>query len=114
MIPGPQLAAESFALLHVRFYVGVTDRSWFEQLSAMPGVDEVNFWQPGGNRLFRTLQIGEPFLFKLHSPDNFVVGGGFFSHSSIMPASLAWGAFGAKNGRREDLPARGASATGRL
>ncbi len=45
----------------------------------MTAVDEVNFWQPGGNRLFRTLQIGEPFLFKLHSPDNFIVSGGFFS-----------------------------------
>jgi putative restriction endonuclease len=82
----------------MRFYVGITDRSWYEQLSGMPSVDEVNFWQPGGNRQFRRLQVGEPFLFKLHSPDNFIVGGGFFSHFSIMPVSIAWKAFGAKNG----------------
>ncbi len=86
----------------MRFYVGITDRSWFEQLSGMPGIDEVNFWQPSGNRQFRILQIGEPFLFKLHSPENFIVGGGFFSHSTIMPASLAWKAFGAKNGASDE------------
>jgi putative restriction endonuclease len=90
----------------MRFWVGITDRSWYEQLSAMPGVDEVNFWQPGGNRQFRTLKIGEPFLFKLHSPDNFIVGGGFFSHSSIMPASLAWQAFGPKNGASTEIEMR--------
>jgi len=41
---------------------------------------------------------GEPFLFKLHSPNNFIVGGGHFVRSSPLPASLAWDAFGEKNG----------------
>jgi putative restriction endonuclease len=82
----------------VRLFVGVTDRTWFEKLGASAPHDEVNFWQPSGSTQFRALQPGELFLFKLHAPDNFIVGGGVFSHSSIVPMSLAWEAFGEKNG----------------
>lgn len=82
----------------MNLYLAVTDRDWFRFLRSRPGTDEVNFWQPGGNRQFRALAPGEPMLFKLHSPENFVVGGGFFAHSSLLPASLAWEAFGEKNG----------------
>lgn len=82
----------------MKLYVAVTDNDWFRYLRSQPELDEVNFWQPGGNREFRTLQPGDPFLFKLHSPENFVVGGGFFAHSSLLPCSLAWEAFGPKNG----------------
>jgi putative restriction endonuclease len=86
----------------MRFYVGITDRDWFDFLSSLNGLDEVNFWQPSGNRQFQNLQIGEPFLFKLHSPDNYIVGGGFFSHSTILPASIVWQAFEEKNGARTE------------
>jgi putative restriction endonuclease len=79
-------------------YVAITDRAWFEFLRSKGNLDEVNFWQPGGRTQFRALSVGEPFLFKLHSPLNFVVGGGFFTHSSLLPCSLAWEAFGEKNG----------------
>ncbi len=79
-------------------FVAVTDRAWFEFLRSRSGIDEVNFWQPGGRTQFRALSVGEPFLFKLHSPDDFIVGGGFFTHSSLVPCSLAWEAFGEKNG----------------
>lgn len=58
----------------------------------------MNFWQPGGNRKLTVLAPGEPLLFKLKSPVNRVVGGGFFAHSSLLPASLAWQAFAEKNG----------------
>lgn len=44
------------------------------------------------------LDPGEPFLFKLHSPRNFIVGGGFFSNFTLLPLSLAWDAFQYKNG----------------
>ena len=92
----------------MRFFVGITDRDWFDQLSRMPDLDEVNFWQPSGSVQFRALQPGEPFLFKLHSPDDFIVGGGFFSHFTILPASIVWKAFGEKNGARteEEMRAR--------
>jgi putative restriction endonuclease len=82
----------------LKAYVAVTDNDWFRFLKQRPSLDEVNFWQPGGNRLFGTLQPNEPFLFKLHYPDNYIVGGGLFAHSSILPFSLAWDAFGEKNG----------------
>jgi putative restriction endonuclease len=82
----------------MKAYVGVTDNDWFEFLKQRRYLDEINFWQPSGNRLFGTLRVGEPFLFKLHSPYNFIVGGGFFTHASILPVSLAWDSFGEKNG----------------
>lgn len=81
----------------VSIFVGVTDNNWFDFLSARP-VDEVNFWAPSGRTNFRALQPGELFLFKLHSPQNFIVGGGIFSHASLLPLSIAWDAFGEKNG----------------
>ncbi len=82
----------------MKAYIGVTDRDWYTFLSQSPGLDELNFWQPGGNRTFGSLEVGEPFLFKLHAPENFIVGGGFFLHASLLPVSLAWDAFGEKNG----------------
>ncbi len=82
----------------MRAWVAVTDKDWYRFLSRRPDLEEVNFWQPGGKRAFRTLSPGEPFLFKLHAPDNAIVGGGFFTHASPVPASVAWEAFGEKNG----------------
>lgn len=82
----------------MRAWVAVTDKDWYRFLRDRPDLDEVNFWQPRGGRAFRTLAPGEPFLFKLHYPDNAIVGGGFFTHWSSLPASVAWAAFGAKNG----------------
>ncbi len=84
----------------MRFYVGITDQDWFAQLASRAPLDEVNFWQPSGKRQFRALDPGEPFLFKLHSPDDYIVGGGFFGHHSILPVSLAWAAFEGKNGAK--------------
>jgi len=81
----------------MKLWVGVTDKEWFEDL-ARQQPDEVNFWQPSGSRNFRAIQPGEPFLFKLHSPDNYIVGGGFFVRYSPLPISLAWEAFERKNG----------------
>ncbi|MBI2088266.1 MAG: HNH endonuclease [Deltaproteobacteria bacterium] len=82
----------------MKLWVGVTDNDWYRFLSRLLNVDEVNFWQPGGSSQFRGLRPGELFLFKLHSPENFIAGGGFFAHSSLLPVSLAWEAFGEKNG----------------
>lgn len=82
----------------MNLYVGVTDNKWFRFLRSRPDLDEVNFWQPGGNREFRRLVVGEPFLFRLHAPEYAIAGGGFFVHASICPLSLAWEAFGEKNG----------------
>lgn len=80
----------------VKLIVAVTDRDWFEHLRGR-SFPEVNFWAPSGTA-FRALQPGELFLFKLHAPDNAIVGGGVFSHASNLPCSLAWQAFGEANG----------------
>ena len=81
----------------MKLFVGITDREWFNRLSAARP-DEVNFWKPGEGGGFSVLQPGEPFLFKLHAPHNFIVGGGTFVKFSKLPVSLAWLAFGEKNG----------------
>ena len=81
-------------------FVGITDFEWYEQLGAMHDLPEVNFWQPGGRVRFKALSPGELFLFKLHSPNNYIVGGGFFSTSSLLPVSIAWETFGLSNGVR--------------
>lgn len=90
----------------MRFYVAITDDDWFDYLSTGGPIDEVNFWQPSGGRQFRALQPGEPFLFKLHSPKNYIVGGGFFSHFTILPVSFAWKSFTSKNGAQTEKEMR--------
>jgi putative restriction endonuclease len=79
-------------------FVGVTDWDWYEFLSSRLDLTEVNFWQPGGRVLFKALKPGDLFLFKLHAPNNYIVGGGFFAASSLLPVSLAWETFGPMNG----------------
>lgn len=84
--------------MQLKSWIGITDKDWFNLLKAQGGLEEVNFWQPSGSRQFRALEPLDPFLFKLHSPDNFIVGGGFFAHFSLLPVSLAWDTFGISNG----------------
>jgi putative restriction endonuclease len=82
----------------MKAYVGITDFDWYQFLAAQKELDEVNFWQPGGQRVFAALKPGELFLFKLHSPQKLIVGGGFFAHATLLPIGLAWDSFGIKNG----------------
>jgi putative restriction endonuclease len=85
----------------MKLYAHVTDNDWFDVVSRVAGIDEVNFWQPGGgSKAFRVLQPGEPFLFKLRSPFNHIAGGGYFLKQTTLPISLAWEAFDIKNGAR--------------
>ena len=72
----------------MRALVAVTDRQWFEHLSHAGTLDEVNFWQPSSGNTFQAVQLGEALVFKLHSPDNFIVGGGVFSHWTKLRVSL--------------------------
>lgn len=80
----------------MKYWVGVTDNDWYHYLAERKP-DEVNFWRPGGDQ-FRAIPQYNPFLFKLHSPYNFIVGGGFFVRSTELPLSLAWDVFLEKNG----------------
>jgi putative restriction endonuclease len=81
----------------MKLWIGVTDGDWFDFLRQR-SPDEVNFWQPSGARQFRVLEPGGLFLFKLHSPKNYIAGGGFFVRHATLPCSIAWTAFGEKNG----------------
>lgn len=81
----------------MKMYVGITDYDWFKTLK-QANCEEVNFWKPGGRTNFKALDEGDLFLFKLHSPKDYIVGGGVFLKFSILPSSLAWEAFGIANG----------------
>jgi putative restriction endonuclease len=81
----------------MKMYVGITDYDWFKTLK-QADCDEVNFWKPGGRTNFKVLNEGDLFLFKLHSPKDYIVGGGLFLKFSILPSSLAWEAFEIANG----------------
>jgi len=81
----------------IRLVVAITDRDWFDRLSRTPGLAEVNFWAPSAST-FKALEPGELFLFKLHAPNNFIVGGGIFARSIVLPCSYAWETFGEANG----------------
>jgi putative restriction endonuclease len=80
----------------MKIWVGVTDNDWYHHLAELQP-DEVNYWRPGGGS-FGAIDKYDPFLFKLHSPFDFIVGGGFYIRSTQLPLSLAWDVFKAKNG----------------
>lgn len=82
----------------MHFYVGITDKDWFTLNASRTNPDEVNFWKPSPSANFKALAIGEPLLFKLHAPLNYIVGGGFFTRFLHLPINLAWEAFGEANG----------------
>ncbi len=80
-------------------FVGLTDWDWFQNLRAIPTLDEANFWQPSPGGGFGALNPGEPFLFKLHSAKGGkIAGGGFYAKYHRLPISLAWETFDLKNG----------------
>ena len=78
-------------------YLGVTDPDWYYYLSNQPRVDEANFWQPHGSRVFRAIKPGELFFFKLRAPLKMISGFGFFERYESLPAWLAWECFGEMN-----------------
>jgi putative restriction endonuclease len=82
----------------MRYWVGLTDRKWFDFLDAIPALEEINFWQPTTSRPVR-LELGAPWLFKLHASEGgFIVGGGYFAHWTTITPRFAWQLFGARNG----------------
>jgi putative restriction endonuclease len=88
----------------MKMFLSLTDSDWFNNLRQIRPT-EINFWLPGKQQGFQAVEPGELLLFKLHSPDNYVVGGGFFLRYLRMPTSVAWNAYGLANGTktREEL-----------
>jgi len=81
----------------MKFFVGVTDNRWYTHLADLLP-DEAVFWQPRDKRPFKILSPYDVFLFKLHSPLDYIAGGGYFVRHSMLPVSLAWEAFQEKTG----------------
>lgn len=82
----------------MRYWVGLTDRRWFDFLDAMPALEEINFWQPTTSRPV-ILELGAPWLFKLHASEGgWIVGGGYFAHWTTVTPRFAWQLFGSRNG----------------
>ena len=96
----------------MKFFVAVTDYDWFQLHASKFHIDEVNFWRPSPEASFKALNTGEMLLFKLHSPRNFIVGGGFFTRFVHLPISLSWEAFGEGNGVRSLSGRMGTSGVG--
>src|SRR6202162_4206838 len=90
----------------MRLYVAVTDKDWFALHASKPDVEEVNFWRPSPDVTFKSLQPGELLLFKLHSPDNFVAGGGCSTRFLQLPVNSVWDTFGEANGVRSQSEMR--------
>jgi putative restriction endonuclease len=82
----------------LRLWIANTGLDWFDFLAPQPGIDKVNFWQPSGSNDFGAIRPGELFVFRFKSQRNAIGGYGVFSHASNLPVSLAWEAFGIKNG----------------
>ena len=80
----------------MNIYIGVTDTDWYEYIKNKQ-LSEVNFWRPGSQK-FKAIEQNDMFLFKLHYPNNYIVGGGFFVSYSYLPTYLAWEAFKDGNG----------------
>lgn len=81
----------------MKYFVSITDKNWYSYL-AKRNPPEINFWRPSGRDQFQAISPGFPFLFKLHSPDDYIVGGGFFIKYDALPLSLAWETFREDNG----------------
>lgn len=95
----------------MQLFAAVTDQQWFDFLRDVPDLDEVNFWQPSATTSFRALRPGDMFLFKLHRSRrtgnrDLIAGGGIFAYHSVLPISLAWEAFGTKNGAADNQEMR--------
>ena len=76
----------------------VTDQSWFDFLSASAPHDEVNFWAPFGIRQFQAVGPASCSCSSCTRPTTVLPVGVSLGHASNVPLSLAWDAFGSKNG----------------
>lgn len=80
-------------------YIANTDYNWYQFLSSLSDLEEVNFWKPLSGTNFKAISTGEPLIFKLKSKFNhFIVGFGFFVMFKPLRCIEAWEAFGKGNG----------------
>ena len=70
----------------MKLYIGITDSNWIKTVSTEK-CEEVNFWKPGTSN-FKALSKDDLFLFKLHAPHGYILGGGFLSVFPFCPHIL--------------------------
>ena len=58
------LSEPSDNALSMCFFIGVTDYQWFRLHAEKSVVEEVNFWRPSPDAIFKALQPDEPFPFQ--------------------------------------------------
>jgi putative restriction endonuclease len=78
-------------------YVANTDNAWFDFLFAHQPHEEVNFWKPS-RQIFKAIDEGELFLFRLKAPRNVIGGYGILASSINAPIKFAWDSLGDRNG----------------
>ena len=85
-------------------YVGITDSSWLNFLKNHKSElgSKINFWTPG-NKVFKAIDPGSLFLFKLHAQKSKgekgkIAGGAYFYKFERMQAAKAWENFKFGNG----------------
>ena len=85
-------------------YLGITDTNWVHFIKTHQDSlgEYINFWTPGG-KVFKALEPGELFLFKLHAKkskgeNGEIVGGAYFYGFEKMSSIEAWNRFGKGNG----------------
>ncbi len=70
----------------MKLYVGVTDGDWYDHIKTN-NLQEANFWRPG-SQPFKVLERNDLFLFKLHYPLIYIVGGGSLLATHIYLLTL--------------------------
>jgi len=78
-------------------YVANTDNDWFDFLKSNQPLEDVNFWRPSA-QLFRAIDEGGLFVFRLKSPRNVIGGYGVLVSSINVPIQFAWESLGIANG----------------
>jgi putative restriction endonuclease len=84
------------------FYIGNTDNEWFDFLKARQPLEDVNFWKPSP-QVFRAIDEGQLFVFRLKAPRNAIGGYGVLASSINVPIQLAWDSLGERNGSESML-----------
>ena len=80
-------------------YVANTDNEWFDFLKANQPLEDINFWKPSP-QVFKAVDEGELFVFRLKSPRNVIGGYGILVSSINVPIQFAWDSLGIANGHK--------------
>ena len=81
------------------FYIANTDNQWFDYLRANGPFEEVNFWKPS-RQIFKAIDEGGFFVFRLKAPRNVIGGYGRLVSSINAPIRLAWESLGPTGPRK--------------